>query len=135
MNMKFIKTPEKRKIIEKLNEQFGIEDLHYLLIESGKEKIRAYTGHLSKDEISKISDLIKIELVGFYLLRKENDFFRLSMDATLALSSQLKNNIIEINQDQFELWIRGYDLDLKKPRGIYIIKFNYALNSRILSSS
>lgn len=123
MNIRFIKTPEKRKIIEKLNEQYGIEDLPYLLIESGKEKIRAYTGHLSKDEISKITEIAKVELIGMYLIREENDQYRLSMDATLVLSDQINKNMIELDENQFQLWIRGYDLDIKKPKGIYVIRY------------
>ena len=107
MNLRFIKTPEKRKIIEKLKEQFGIEELPYLLIESGKEKIRAFSGHLSKEELMKIKDLAYVEVIGLYLLKEENSEFRLSLDASLALSNQITKNIIEISDQQFEDWIRG----------------------------
>lgn len=123
MNIHFIKTPQKRKIIEKLNMQFGISDLPYLLIESGKEKIRAFSGHLSKEEIAKISDIANIEVMGLYLLKEENNEFRLSMDASLLLSEQITNNVIEINDEQFQKWIRGFDLELEKPRAVYVIKY------------
>jgi NOL1/NOP2/fmu family ribosome biogenesis protein len=123
MIINFIKTPRRRKIIEKLNEQFGIEELPYLLIESGKEKIRAFSGHLSKEEIAKISDITHVEIVGMYLLKEENSEYRLSLDASLALSNQIKKNIIEISEEQYELWIRGNDLDIQNKRGVYIIKF------------
>lgn len=123
MNIHYIKTPEKRRIIEKLNEQFGIETLSFLLIESGKEKIRAFSGHLSKDEISKISDIANIEVLGLYLLKEENSEFRLSLDASLLLSKQLTKNIIEINEEEYQLWIRGHNLPIQKPRGVYVIKY------------
>jgi len=123
MNIHFIKTPEKREIIEKLQEQFGIEDLPFLLVESGKEKIRAFSGSLSKDEIAKIAQITKVEVLGLYLLKKENNEFRLSLDATNLLSRQLTKNIIEISNEQLQKWIRGNDLEIKKPRGVYIIKY------------
>lgn len=123
MNIRFVKTPEKRKIIEKLEGQFGIEELNFLLIESGKEKYRAFSGSLSKDEISKMSELTNIEIIGMYILREENNEFRLSMDASLTLSKQIKKNIVEISKDDFEKWIRGFDLEIKVPRGVYIIKY------------
>lgn len=124
MNIHYIKTPQKRRIIEKLNQQFGIEELPFLLIESGKEKIRAFSGHLSKEEISKISDIVNIEVLGLYLLKEENEEFRLSLDASLLLSNQLTKNIIEIDDEQYQLWIRGHNLSIKKPRDVYVIKYN-----------
>ena len=124
MNIHFIKTPQKRKIIEKLNEQFGIENLPFLLVQSGKEKIRAFSGSLSKDEISKISLFANIELIGLYLLKEENGEFRLSMDAALLLSKQIIKNIVEIDEIQFKRWIRGNDLEIKMPKGVYLIKCN-----------
>jgi len=124
LNIHFIKTPQKRKIIEKLNEQFGIENLPFLLVQSGKEKIRAFSGSLSKDEISKISLFANIELIGLYLLKEENGEFRLSMDAALLLSKQIIKNIVEIDEIQFKRWIRGNDLEIKMPKGVYLIKCN-----------
>jgi len=124
MNIHFIKTPEKRRIIAQLKEQFGIESLPYLLIESGKEKIRAFSGSLSKEEISEISNLVRVELIGLYLIKKEHDL-RLSLDATTLLKDQITRNILELNDEQFESWIRGYDLDISPipKQGTYIIKY------------
>lgn len=118
---KFIKTPEKRRIIEELNEKFGITKLPYLLIESGKEKIRAFSGHLSKDEIIEIGKLAKIEGLGIYFLKREADGLRLSFEAAQLLKEQITKSILYINDAQLAQWIRGYDLDLKVPQGIYVI--------------
>ena len=122
MNIHFIKTPEKRRIIEVLNKQFGIEELPYLLFESGKEKIRAFSGSLSKDEIAKLSEIAHIETIGLYLIRKENEY-RLGLDATNLLKEQIKKNIVELTEDEFQKWIRGRDIEKKAKRGIYIIKY------------
>ncbi|MBI2632734.1 hypothetical protein HYW75_07045 [Candidatus Pacearchaeota archaeon] len=125
MNLRFIKSPEKRIITEQLNEQFGIENLPYLLLESGKEKIRAFSGHLSKEEISKISQILNIESIGIYLLRKEtHSELRLSFDATHILKNQIKNNIIDINKAQLIEWIRGRDVSINTDKGIKVIKYN-----------
>jgi len=123
MSIHFIKTPEKRRIIAQLKEQFGIEKLSYLLIESGKEKIRGYSGSLSKDEISKLSELANIEIIGSYLARKEKEEFRLSFDATQILSSQISRNIIKINESQFREWMLGHNLEINSERGICVLKF------------
>jgi len=123
MKIQFIKSKEKKEIIERLEKQFGITDLPYLLIESGKEKLRAFSGHLSKEEILELGNLVNIELMGFYLGKLEAQGLRLSFDAPIILRDQVKNNIVEINQEQFDLWIRGSDLEIPAVYGMVLIKF------------
>ena len=123
MNIHFIKSNEKRKIVEELNELFGIEYLPFLLIESGKEKIRAFTGSLSKEEIAKIALIANIETLGLYLIKREGTY-RLSLDACHLLQSQINKSIIELTEEQFQNWIRGRDLELNMPSGIYFVKYN-----------
>lgn len=123
MEHKFIRTPEKRRMIEELNAKFGITELPYLLIESGKEKIRAFSGHMSKDEIIELAKMTKIEGVGVYFMKKENDGLRLSFEASQLLRKQISKNILDIDDKQLQLWIRGYDLELKAPQGVYAIRY------------
>ena len=124
MNIHFIKTPEKRRIIEELNKQFGIETLPYLLIQTGKEKIRGFSGNLSKEEIIQLSRLTNIEIIGLYMLKKEGDF-RITLDAIHLIKGQIKNNIIEINDEQLQDWLRGRDLNIQtNNRNKFIIKHN-----------
>jgi NOL1/NOP2/fmu family ribosome biogenesis protein len=123
MNIRFIKTPEKRRIIEELNAQFGISELPFLLIETGKEKVRGFTGHLSKEEIMQIGKLAPVEGIGAYLLRKEGVEWRLSFDALHLLKEQITKNIFEINEQQLNEWIRGNDLDIQAPAGILVISY------------
>ena len=122
MNLHFIKSNEKRKIIDQLGKQFGVEDFPHLLIESGKEKIRAFSGSLSKDEIAKLSQIANIELIGLYFIKRE-DYYRLSLDAIHLLKSQINKNIADISEEQFNKWIRGNDLELNLPAGIYIVRY------------
>lgn len=122
MNIHFIKSAEKKEIINKLNEQFGIEDLSYLLLQFGKEKIRGYSGSLSKEEIMKMSQYARIEIIGLYIMKEEGDF-RLTVDAAHHLKSQIKKNIAELKGEQFRLWIRGHNLEMPLERGTYIVKY------------
>ncbi len=119
----FIKSPEKRKLVSELQEKFGIANLPYLLIESGKEKLRGFSGHLSKDEIAELAQILNIDSIGLYVLKKERDGLRLSFDATQLLRMQITKNILEIDDKQMEQWIRGHDLDIKVPQGTYVIKY------------
>ena len=124
MTHKFVKSAEKKSIIAELKENFGITDIPYLLIESGREKIRAFSGSLSKEEIVAIGSMTNVEGVGLYLLKKEETGIRLSFEALMMLKEQITKNILDIDDKQLELWIRGNDLDLSIPQGIYAVRYN-----------
>jgi NOL1/NOP2/fmu family ribosome biogenesis protein len=124
MNIRFIKSSEKRDILEELEDIYGIKELNYLLIETGKEKIRAYSGSLSKDEIMELSKLVNIEIIGMYLINKKDSLPRISFDASSLLRNQIVKNVVIINKDQYEKWIRGYDLEISCSPGISILKFD-----------
>ena len=42
--MKILKSLEKKGILNKLNEQYGISKIPYLILKFGKEKLRIYSG-------------------------------------------------------------------------------------------
>jgi NOL1/NOP2/fmu family ribosome biogenesis protein len=123
MNIEFIKSNEKREIVEKLREQFGINKLPYLLIRTGKEKIRAFSGSLSKEEIMELGKIARVELIGSYLIKDEG-LYRLSFDAVSLLKGQISKNIIDVSDEQLAQWIRVYDLELAGPQGVVVIRHN-----------
>jgi len=123
INIEFIKTPEKRRIIKDLDTQYGISELPYLLMRAGKDKIRGFSGHLSKDEIFSLAKLANIELIGLYVLKKEQDW-RINFDALPLIKEQINKNIFSIDEQQFQKWIRGHDIEAKAPTGTLIIQYN-----------
>lgn len=124
MNVKFLSSSEKRDIVKQLNEQYGISELPYLLILTGKERIRGYSGSLSIDEMKRIADKVNIEIIGIYLLRIEKDGLRLSHDAISLLRDRITKNIIEINDEQAQQWMRGNDLPIQTGNGYVVLKHN-----------
>ncbi len=127
MSRKFetLKRAEKERIIEKLNNQFGIKNLPYLLIRHGRERIRAFSGSLSREELEKLGENINIELVGIYLGKEEHEGIRLSHDAPSILHNQITKNIIELTEEQAKEWLKGRDLEIKSDiHGFVILKYN-----------
>ena len=123
MNARFIKSSEKKEILNELNEYYGVSKLPYLLIETGRQRIRAFSGSLSKDEILKIARHVNIEIIGMYLASKRDEDIRLNFDAVSLLRDQISKNVIEIDDKQLVLWIRGFDLNIKYKRGPIAIKY------------
>ncbi|MDD5192647.1 MAG: hypothetical protein PHH54_00570 [Candidatus Nanoarchaeia archaeon] len=122
--MKIIYSSEKKKIIEKLNEQYGISKLPYLLIKFGEDKIRIYSGSLSNEELNTLASKLNIENIGLYFAKEEKDGIRLTLDGIQILKQQITKNIIEIDDNQAEDWLRGNDLDIQTKRGFLILKNN-----------
>ena len=124
MNIKIIKASEKKRILKKLEEQFGIKKLNFLLIQQGKDKIRGYTGTLSKDEILGLERQINIETIGTYLFKIQPDGLRLSLDACQIFSNQITKNIIKINDNQALEWLKGKDIDVHEPGKRFVVLEN-----------
>ncbi|PIN78194.1 hypothetical protein COV15_00105 [Candidatus Woesearchaeota archaeon CG10_big_fil_rev_8_21_14_0_10_34_12] len=121
MHLNFLSRQEKKKFIEQLNEQFGITDLPFLLVHSGKEKIRAISCSLSTDELRELSRNVNIDAVGIYLLKIEPDGLRLSIEATHMLKEQIKKNILELNKSQVQEWLRGNDVEVEDEQTGYVV--------------
>jgi len=113
MKPRFIFKSEKKEILELLK-FYGIEDLHYLLVASGKEKIRAYSGILSTDEIIEIDKAVGIELIGAYFFHKYDNNLRLAPDAIHLLKDKITKNILELTELQAREWFKGQDILLTK---------------------
>src|SRR3989344_7731325 len=124
MNIHILNSSEKKKLIHELGERFGIEELNYMLIEAGKEKIRGFSGSLTREELLRLNETVRVELIGLYLARREPFGVRLSVDALHFLKEQIAKNVIHINKEEFELWIRGNNLEVNFEDGIYAVKYN-----------
>ena len=124
MEIKVLNSKEKHRIIEKLKERFGIKSIPYIIVQSGKERLRIASINLSTDEIRKLSQTANIELIGLYFATLVNDEIRLSIDATHLLKSQINKNILEISEKEKEEWLKGGDLQKKNnERGFVIIRY------------
>ena len=120
--MKPLTSTDKKRIINALNEQFGISKLPYLIIQFGKEKLRVYSGNLLKEELYHLNNELRIENIGLYFAKWENDGIRLTLDGVQLLKNQISKNILELDDKQAEQWLKGNDLDIKTDRSWKILK-------------
>lgn len=120
--MKIIFAGEKKKILSQLSEQYGISKLPYLIMQFGKEKLRMYSGNLSSTELNILDVNLRIETIGLYFAKQEDDGIRLTLDGIQILKDQITKNILELNNEQTEEWLRGNDLIIETERGYKILK-------------
>jgi NOL1/NOP2/fmu family ribosome biogenesis protein len=118
----FFKIFDKSKKKNFLNnvEKFGIEKISELLIKSGKERIRAYTGGLSKDELSQLIQILPVESIGLYVGKEifnkktKKGETRLSLDGVNFWNKQISERIITLDKEQEERWFKGEDIDVNE---------------------
>ncbi len=120
--MQVIKSNEKKKILSQLNEQFGITSLPHLLIRFGKEKIRAFSGNLSADELRTLDKYLRIETAGIYIAKQHPEGIRLTIDGVSLFKNQITKNILEIDNKEAMEWFKGNDLIMELDRGFKVIK-------------
>jgi len=120
--MKVILSSQKKKIIQQLNEQYGISELPYLLIKFGREKIRLYSGNLSTEELNVLDANLRIENIGLYFAKEQIDGIRLTLDGIQVVKDQITKNILELDDKQAEEWLRGNDLLIKSDNAFKILK-------------
>jgi len=107
--MKILYSNEKKEIIKQL-EYYGVSELPYLLVESSKGRIRGYSGNFSLKELQELQNSVRLEVIGMYMFNTYEEGIRLSLDAIHLLKSQIKKNILEIDNKQAEEWMRGQDI-------------------------
>ena len=106
---------KKKKVLEVLKEAYGIEDLPYMFIKTGKDKVRIFSGEMSWDEINEFSKKVNVEIIGVPLCTfVEENVTRINFDvANLPLvKKSVSENIFEINDSQLSEWLKGNNLNL-----------------------
>lgn len=120
--MQIIKSNEKKRILEQLNEQFGIKKIPHLLVRFGKEKIRAFSGSLSSDELRTLDKYLRVETVGVYIAKQHPDGIRLTIDGVGIFKDQVCKNVLEVDDNEAKEWFKGNDLIIELDRGFKVLK-------------
>lgn len=124
--LKILNKNEKKEIEAQLQEQFGIESVEGTILMAGHERLFLFQGSLSEKNLFSLERKANIERVGIYFAKimPGEDSIKLSIEGTQALSSQIKKNIFEINEEQMDSWMKGEDLQINTGRrGFLVIKY------------
>jgi NOL1/NOP2/fmu family ribosome biogenesis protein len=113
-SIQMLDATKKKKIVDDIA-KFGIEKVPHLLIKTGKERIIAFSGSLSREEVSKLTQLLSVEGAGLYFGKETFSGVRLSIDMLHTLKDQIKEKI-ELNKEQEELWFSGKTIDLTEEQ-------------------
>ncbi|MFA6022848.1 MAG: hypothetical protein WC781_02050 [Candidatus Pacearchaeota archaeon] len=114
MKVELFDRTKKQKIIDLLDENYGITKLPYLLIKTGKEKIRCFSGNLSWDELNNFGKIVHVELIGIRLCSVIDESIRINFDVENLpiIKEQMTKNIVEIDDEQIVEWLNGKSLEI-----------------------
>lgn len=126
MKIDILSKAKKKKFVDGVS-SLGLEKIPQLLIRTGKERIRAYSGNLSKEEIWDLWRVLPIEGIGLYVgkdsfNRNGVQETRLSIDGLHIWNEQITGNVVELDDDLEEVWFKGEKLELGE--GNDFVKFS-----------
>ena len=116
MKIQILDKAKKKKILAEL-ERFGMSKIPELLIRTGRERIRAYSGNLSKEEIMDLWKILPVEGIGLYVGKDILDRdgvreVRLSVDGIHTWAGQIDGRILKLDEEQEVEWFFGRNVEL-----------------------
>jgi NOL1/NOP2/fmu family ribosome biogenesis protein len=120
MNLKILYAGAKKRLVKELDGQFGILKVSYLLFETGRQKIRGFSGSMTREEIQELAEIANLEFIGIYLFRREGQL-RLSLDGSEIFKNQIGKNKFILNREQLDLWFHGKNIDVVLKKGVYVV--------------
>ncbi|MBC8435123.1 tRNA pseudouridine(55) synthase TruB [archaeon] len=111
---------KRKKFLEEVS-YFGNFKTNLLFLQTGVEKVRAFSGSMTNEEIMAFWRMFPIEGVGMYIGKLSIDKSgrkeaRLSTDALHYFKDQIKTNIVELNEDQAKEWFFGKPVALTEKQ-------------------
>ncbi|MBU3940995.1 MAG: hypothetical protein KKH88_03660 [Nanoarchaeota archaeon] len=118
---------EVNRVLKQLKEQFDIDfPKDYYFFKNNKGRIFLISKRLKDINLDKV----RVNELGLYFATIEKDGIRLSIEGSQLLKDA-KKNVIELTEEQFLEWLKGFDIELEDEReGYMIVKYkNYYCGS------
>ena len=122
MKINILSRAKKKKFTEGLND-LGIKKIPQMLVRSGKERIRAFSGSLDREQIMDIWKLLPIEGIGLYVgkdMVNRNGIheIRISLDGMHIWKEQLTKRVLCLTEKQEVDWFLGKNIELSEKQNI-----------------
>ncbi|MBI4448414.1 hypothetical protein HY641_00110 [Candidatus Woesearchaeota archaeon] len=118
----FLSNKEARPILEALERQWGFtEKLDYVFIRTAQDNV--YIAHRDFANLDRTS--LRINNVGIYFCEiQKNGDVRLSIEGSQIIGPKATKNILDLEDQQVDLWMKGYELENfdQERKGHFIIR-------------
>src|SRR3989344_962301 len=111
----FLNNKQVKSIRAFLKEQYGFsEELDYQFLLSNKDNLYAINKDIEKIDLSDA----RVNSLGLYIGELRQGQLRMSMEGAQLIGPHAKKNILDIDQDQLRLWMKGEDVELNKAENL-----------------
>ncbi|RLE37580.1 hypothetical protein DRJ17_06270 [Candidatus Woesearchaeota archaeon] len=108
MKYRVLNTKEKKKVLELLEQRFGFDDkLGYTFLQSAA-KIYLANRELFDFDI----ESLRINNLGVYFCEIIGQDVRLSVEGSQLIGPKAKKNVVELNSDEFNAWLKGMNINV-----------------------
>jgi NOL1/NOP2/fmu family ribosome biogenesis protein len=98
---------ESRDFLEKVEKQWGAApELDFAFLQTQKEKIYMISKSLGEIDASKL----RIDTLGLYFAELKHNELRLSIEGSQLVGPSATKNVVELDKDEFEQWLKGNDV-------------------------
>lgn len=119
----FLSPGDRKRLLKEVEERYGLVAKSLLFLQAGKERIRAFSGTMSREELIRLGEFARVEFAGAYFARQEPFGTRLAFDMIHLFSSEFIRGVIDITLEEFEQWMRGETLVKDFEEGLYVIRY------------
>ena len=119
MEFKILNRKESLRLLERIKEQFGIEELKldYGFIQN-KDKIYLISKDLAKINYKEL----RINDIGLYFCNLEKNGIRMTIEGSQLIGKNATKNVVEISDEELRYWFNGENLVRKDVSGFVLIK-------------
>ena len=119
-NLRALSVRDLKPVLKLFEDQWGcVPDFSWAWYQSSKNDLFI----VSKDIVKVDAQKLKINSVGLYLGEMKDWKLRLSIEGSQLIGPIAKKNVVELNKDEREKWLRGEDLEKPvKEEGFVIMK-------------
>ena len=109
-NLKVLNSREKKEILKLINVQFGCSfDMDYEVFMNEKNKLFIMTKDISKIDLNEL----RINSLGMYFGEVNRGELRLSIEGSQMLGKSAKKNVLVLDEDDADKWMKGEDFDVE----------------------
>jgi len=121
-DLKILNKKQIKEILAIIKKQWGCSPtLDYVFLMNEKNRLYIVNKDINRIDLSKL----RINSLGMYFGELRNNELRLTIEGSQLIGKHAKENIINLNDKEARLWLKGFDLDKKiKEKGFAIIKHN-----------
>lgn len=119
MNLKILNKKEINKLLNLIKNQFSITnlELNFVFFSNEENKIFIASKKIHEFDLNKL----RINNIGLYLAKIEQDGIRLSIEGSQLIGQKVNKNFIELDFNEAKLWFLGHDLEYNGNEKGYVI--------------